>query len=117
MCDNAAQFNKAKSQVHSDSLRLRKLVDGFEDPSKAGAKGGKGNSPAAQQAMVKLIDDLLSLTNEKYESWSGLSRDFTHFSVNVSTNSITDYSRTAASWSLNTSKIFRAKNCTEITTV
>lgn len=84
MCDNAAVYNKSKSQVHSDALRLRKLVESFEEPAAAGvntdhadasqptpgrpSRGSKAGPGALQQAMLKIIDDMLGLTHERYVS-------------------------------------------------
>jgi hypothetical protein len=71
MCENATIYNKPKSKVHSDALRLRKLVETFEEPSNLGAVpeaqpvSGR-NSKALRQAMVKLVDDMLALKNDKY---------------------------------------------------
>ncbi|KAF8543405.1 hypothetical protein BDD12DRAFT_820159 [Trichophaea hybrida] len=79
MCDNAAIYNKPKSQVHSDSLRLRKLMDTFDEsngtgvkrdaeahptPGRTSTRGSKGSPAALQQAMLKIVDDMLNLEHE-----------------------------------------------------
>jgi hypothetical protein len=67
MCENATTYNKPKSKVHSDALRLRKLVESFVDPVNTAVTAASGrNSRAQRQAMIQLVDDILSLTNEKY---------------------------------------------------
>lgn len=82
MCDNATVYNKSKSQVHSDALRLRKLVESYDvdvsvpapleeeaTPARPmrNAKGG-GGPGTMQQAMLKILDDMLAYTNERYPS-------------------------------------------------
>ncbi|CUS11073.1 unnamed protein product [Tuber aestivum] len=86
MCQNAAGYNKPKSQVHSDSMRIRNVVEGFiaeqsnrhvkkEDEAAQAIHGGRisgrnaRNDPATlQQAQNEIIDELLAFTDEKGES-------------------------------------------------
>ncbi|KAI5800530.1 hypothetical protein FPQ18DRAFT_253151 [Pyronema domesticum] len=76
LCDNAATYNKPKSQVHSDSIRYRKLMDNYEEPTqsvdtstnstpaRSSTRGSKSGPAAQQQAMLKIIDGMLSLEHE-----------------------------------------------------
>jgi hypothetical protein len=78
LCDNAATYNKPKSQVHSDSIRYRKLMDNYEEPTqsvdtstnstpaRSSTRGSKSGPAAQQQAMLKIIDGMLSLEHERY---------------------------------------------------
>ena len=81
MSDNGALYNKPKSQIYNDSLRIRRLVEGLEQTNSAGVKrdaepqptpgrtstrGSKGGPAAFQQAMLRIIDDLMSLEHQRY---------------------------------------------------
>ena len=81
MSDNGVLYNKPKSQIYNDSLRIRRLVEGLEQPSSAGARrdaeaqptpgrtstrGSKGGPAAFQQAMLRIIDDLMGLEHQRY---------------------------------------------------
>lgn len=80
MCQNAASYNKPKSQVHSDSVRVRNVVEGFvadqstrhvkreEEPTYGRGSSGrnaKTSQLALQQAQTQIIDELLALTDER----------------------------------------------------
>lgn len=93
MCDNAVKYNKSKSQVHSDALRLRKVTENYEGPTVSGTAGAgaaaatqqshqtpkpaarpnarptatparTSATKASKQAMNKLVEDMLNLTGE-----------------------------------------------------
>jgi len=90
MCDNAVKYNKSKSQVHSDALRLRKVTENYEGPVDAGTGGGavavaqqsqQAQKPTAKpivkptatrttatkalkQVMNRLVEGMLDLTGE-----------------------------------------------------
>lgn len=80
MVDNALEFNKTKSQVHSDALRIRAAIEGYGNvgvrtgvevgaqatPSRASARGGGGKNPLlVREAQLRILDDLMALTDEK----------------------------------------------------
>ncbi|PWW72166.1 hypothetical protein C7212DRAFT_354757 [Tuber magnatum] len=99
MCQNAAGYNKPKSQVHSDSMRIRNVVEGFiaeqsnrhvkkEDEAAQATYGrqisGRNakNDPATlQQAQNEIVDELLAFTDEKGESVA-------HFFINLPSKKI-----------------------------
>lgn len=81
MVDNATIYNKAKSQVHSDALRLRSVIESFNvdggddpngkikrEPEVVGRtpRGSRAGPPPIRDAQVQIIDDLLALTDAKY---------------------------------------------------
>ncbi|RPA90126.1 Bromodomain-containing protein [Choiromyces venosus 120613-1] len=94
MCQNAAGYNKPKSQVHSDSMRIRNVVEGFiaeqsnrhvkkEDEIAQANQGRQSstrnakNSPATlQQAQTEIIDELLAFTDQDGEPVA-------HFFINM----------------------------------
>jgi hypothetical protein len=73
MCDNATLYNKAKSQVHADALRLRKVTEMHLEPrakrepestpGRTSTRGSKGGPAALQQAQSSIVEDLLNLKN------------------------------------------------------
>ena len=80
MVDNALAFNKAKSQVHSDALRIRAAIDGYGNvgvrtavesavqatPSRASARAGGGKNPLlVREAQLRILEDLMVLIDEK----------------------------------------------------
>jgi len=83
MCQNAAGYNKPKSQVHSDSMRIRNVVEGFiaeqsnrhvkkEDEivhanhgRQVSGRNAKNDMAALQQAQNEIIDELLTFADEK----------------------------------------------------
>lgn len=81
MSDNGVLYNKPKSQIYNDSLRIRRMVEAFEQANSAGTRrddeaqptpgrtstrGSKGGPAAFQQAMLRIIDDLMSLEHQRY---------------------------------------------------
>ncbi|KAG0635207.1 hypothetical protein HOY80DRAFT_1012030 [Tuber brumale] len=94
MCQNAAGYNKPKSQVHSDSMRIRNVVEGFiaeqsnrhvkkEDETlqanhtrQISGRNARNDPAALQRAQNEIIDELLAFTDEKGESVA-------HFFINL----------------------------------
>jgi hypothetical protein len=84
MFDNAAQYNKRSSQIYSDSQRLRHAVNTLLDseisnnskhkrerdvqptPSRSLTRGTKSGQAVLNSTMLNIIDEMLSLTNERY---------------------------------------------------
>lgn len=90
MCENAKEYNEPKSQIYKDAIILRKTVDEFvetepEKPMPILTSNGDGRRMAAvrrtgstvaapeavpsrkmEAAMMSIVDDLLSITDEAY---------------------------------------------------
>jgi hypothetical protein len=77
MCQNAATYNKPKSQVHSDSIRVKNVIDAYmvEVSKSKEAKKEADNTPAGrairgrgtqtlQQAMMGVVEDMMALVDE-----------------------------------------------------
>ncbi|RPB14325.1 Bromodomain-containing protein [Morchella conica CCBAS932] len=80
MCQNAATYNKPKSQVHSDSIRVKNVIDAYmvEVSKSKEAKKEAENTPAGrairgrgtqtlQQAMMGVVEDMMALVDEAGE--------------------------------------------------
>lgn len=82
MCQNAATYNKPKSQVHSDSIRVRNVIDSYmseqntrhvkreDSPQPTPVRQTSGRttkaSPAAlQQEQAKIVDDMMVLVDNQ----------------------------------------------------
>lgn len=82
MCQNAATYNKPKSQVHSDSIRVRNVIDSYmseqntrhvkreDSPQPAPVRQTSGRtakaSPAAlQQEQAKIVEDMMALVDNQ----------------------------------------------------
>lgn len=80
MCQNAATYNKPKSQVHSDSIRVRNVIDSYmaeqnsrhvkrEDSAQpmpgrqASGRTAKASPAALQQEQAKIVDDMMALVD------------------------------------------------------
>lgn len=80
MCQNAATYNKPKSQVHSDSIRVRNVIDSYmaeqnsrhvkrEDSAQpmpgrqASVRTAKASPVALQQEQAKIVDDMMALVD------------------------------------------------------
>lgn len=77
MIDNALSYNKPKSQIHSDALRIRAAMEPYGNvrpptdaqptPSRTSARGGATKNPLLmREAQLRILEDLINLTDEKY---------------------------------------------------
>lgn len=82
MCQNAATYNKPKSQVHSDSIRVQNVIDSYmaEQTSRhvkredsvqptagrqASGRTAKASPAALQQEQAKIVDDMMALVDNQ----------------------------------------------------
>lgn len=82
MCQNAATYNKPKSQVHSDSIRVRNVIESYmaeqnnryvkrEESAQpmpgrqASGRTAKASPAALQQEQAKIVDDMMALVDSQ----------------------------------------------------
>jgi hypothetical protein len=82
MCQNAATYNKPKSQVHSDSIRVRNVIESYmaEQTSRhvkreesaqptpgrqASSRTAKPSPAALQQEQINIVDDMMALVDDQ----------------------------------------------------
>ncbi|TGZ81971.1 Bromodomain-containing protein [Ascodesmis nigricans] len=83
MLENATTYNKTKSRVYNDALRLRSIVDRFIDedstarskrnsdavstPSKASSRGSKTSATTMKDVQLAIIEEMWNLKDENRE--------------------------------------------------
>lgn len=78
MVSNATSFNKPKSQVYVDAVRIRSAIEPYGNkkvadlpvqptPSRTSSRGVTGKNPLLlREAQLRVLEDMFTLTDEKY---------------------------------------------------